>query len=154
MIVVEKRAQFNRTFAAAHRVWNDLGKCRNIHGHNYEAEIEIATPELNDQNFVVPFEDVKAVIDYFDHTLILDRADELAGAITVLAADDPDGVFASLAVRVVPGVPSTEFMAEHIAAMIGATSGLQAASWFEVTVRLRETPGIMAVGTASKELPW
>lgn len=129
---------FTRTFCAAHRVWNDPGKCRNIHGHNYTAEVDVQVDHLNEQNFVTPFDAIKKVIDAFDHTLILDESDPLA--------DEFDSApLAGLDVSYVAGVPSTEFMAKLIADRIcAAISQAGHAKRIEVRVALRETAGIEA----------
>lgn len=130
---------FSRVFSAAHRLWNDESKCRNIHGHNYGVEITInAQGELTPQGFVVPFDVVKREVDFFDHSLILDEADPLAGPIRALA----------LNVILIEGAPSTERLADHIADAIAGSAfrkGLQ--GW--VSVRLKETEGIEAYGSAN-----
>lgn len=138
--------RFNRTFAAAHRVWNDPGKCSNIHGHNYDVVVEITVDALNEQNFVTPFEAVKNVVDSFDHVLILDQADPLLSGELFLNA------IGSLRIHAVPGVPSTEFMAQLLADDI-AEAVLEAneqARHTTVSLSLRETAGIEAAASASR----
>lgn len=132
---------FSRTFSAAHRVWNDESKCSNIHGHNYQVEVTVEIGRLNEQNFVAPFDAIKETIDWFDHALIIDVDDPLREAVVALG----------LVVRLVPGVPSTEFMAREIAvriavAVVEANTLTHTAS---ATVRLRETAGIEASATAT-----
>lgn len=126
--------EFTRTFAAAHRVWNDPGKCRNVHGHNYRASIRVTHDVVGEQNFVVPFDAVKTIVDRFDHTLILDLLDPLLGQFKSL----------DLALSIVEGVPSTERLAEIIASEIAA----EIPPGGYVVVHLRETDGICAKAEA------
>lgn len=133
---------FTRVFSAAHRVWNDPGKCRNVHGHNYRVDVEVVSERLTNQNFVVPFDAIKESVDAFDHTLILDEHDPL---IEVFVAT-------GLAVSIVDGVPSTEFLADLIAKRIleRAWQPHGAGVVVSVGVTLRETDGIMATADASR----
>ncbi|MDQ0216808.1 6-pyruvoyltetrahydropterin/6-carboxytetrahydropterin synthase [Oikeobacillus pervagus] len=59
-------------FAAAHYIpCEDAGKCRQVHGHTYFANITIVGNELNDSGFLVNFQDLKKLIHQrFDHTLL------------------------------------------------------------------------------------
>lgn len=137
---------FSRVFAGAHRVWNDPGKCRNIHGHNYEVEIRIdSTGELTEQGFVVPFDAVKGIIDRFDHVLILDRADPL---VTEIADALPGSVLRSLAYMLIDGPPSTENLASTLAqdihSVVAHLSDGGETQEVRVEVVLRETAGIEA----------
>lgn len=135
------RAKFTRVFSAAHRVWNDPGKCSNVHGHNYRAEVEVLSSRVTDQGFALPFSAVKGVVDDFDHTLIVDVADPLIDIFRALG----------LELREVNGLPSTEFLAQLIAdrvyhAAIEIHGGSAVVS---VGVSLRETDGIEAFGEAT-----
>lgn len=142
-------ATFTRAFSAAHRVWNDPGKCRNIHGHNYAAVVMIDSPSgpLTEQGFVVPFAAVKDAIDAYDHTLILHADDPLVADLRVFG---PETAVGQLRIVKVPSVPSTENLATLLATAIAAAvidSMDPAASPFTVTVGLRETDGIHAEAT-------
>lgn len=133
------RCDFTRTFSAAHRVWNDPGKCNNIHGHNYRCHVEVIcnTEAMTVQNFTVPFDVVKEHIDVYDHTLILDAHDPLLPQLEALG----------MALTIVGGVPSTEFLAERIATAILMDAHTRANAmdaWFQVAVTLRETDSIEA----------
>lgn len=130
--------RFTRVFSAAHRVWNDPGKCSNVHGHNYRAVIDVFAEELTPQNFVIPFDAIKGVVDAFDHSLILDAKDPL---IEVFRAT-------GLNVQMVNGVPSTEFMAAVIANGIMEVMDRKDSMVVSVGVRLRETDGIEATAEA------
>lgn len=127
-------ASFNRVFAAAHRVWNDPGKCANIHGHNYRVKINVMTCNLTDQNFTVPLDTIKEVVDALDHSIIIDQADPLRDAISAMPIE----------VSFMEGVPSTEFLAQWIADAVAASR-----RGIDVTVELQETDSIVAWGQAS-----
>lgn len=130
------QAHFTRIFAAAHRVWNDGGKCSNIHGHNYTVEIDIASDALTAEGFILPFDGIKRAIDTYDHTLIIDMNDPLR----------PDLSKLGIALSLVEGPPSTERMAEIIATRILDEWGFtnMFAKHAEVLVEVRETAGIAA----------
>ena len=69
-------------FAAAHRLFETVPKdhpCNNLHGHNYECELEIVTG-LN-REMIIDFSKLKKVInigmDWWDHRTILNSLDPL-----------------------------------------------------------------------------
>lgn len=67
------------SFDSAHFLANYVGKCGNIHGHRWKVEIEIQANTLIEggqlDGMVVDFgdlkKDVKAMVDYYDHALII-----------------------------------------------------------------------------------
>ncbi|KOA18668.1 6-pyruvoyl tetrahydropterin synthase [Clostridium homopropionicum DSM 5847] len=66
-------------FDSAHFLADYEGKCSNIHGHRWKVEIEIQSETLEKggqlDGMIVDFgdfkEDVKAMVDYYDHVLII-----------------------------------------------------------------------------------
>lgn len=55
-----------------HRVTNHYSKCRNIHGHRYEAEIclqgdLVSIPGISDEGMVMDFGDVKVIATKYVH---------------------------------------------------------------------------------------
>ncbi|WP_163102365.1 6-pyruvoyl trahydropterin synthase family protein [Peribacillus alkalitolerans] len=64
-------------FAAAHYVPHETaGKCQQIHGHTYFANVTIAGDDLDESGFLVNFKDVKTLLhDRFDHTIMNDHHD-------------------------------------------------------------------------------
>jgi 6-pyruvoyltetrahydropterin/6-carboxytetrahydropterin synthase len=69
------------TFAAAHRLYNYMGPCNNIHGHTYRLEVTVEG-RLDKLGMVMDFKDLKqavtsTVIEAFDHNLILYENDPL-----------------------------------------------------------------------------
>src|SRR3989338_1034105 len=70
-------------FSYGHRLSDYEGECRNFHGHNGKAEIELSSDSLNQFGMVRDFREVnqvmKAWIDQtLDHKLILWKNDPLA----------------------------------------------------------------------------
>ncbi|MDZ5761042.1 6-pyruvoyl trahydropterin synthase family protein [Lyticum sinuosum] len=63
-------------FSAAHRIYNHNGKCRNLHGHQYKAEITFFSDKLNQMGMVIDFGDIKSkvggwIMKNWDHNTIL-----------------------------------------------------------------------------------
>ncbi len=68
--------------AYGHRLLNYDGKCSNIHGHNGKIEINLKSPELNNEAMVVDFTLIseklkKWLNDNLDHKIILSESDPL-----------------------------------------------------------------------------
>lgn len=69
------------SFDSAHFLANYEGKCKNIHGHRWKVEIEVQSETLIKDGqlagMVVDFgdlkKDVKAMVDYYDHALIIEQ---------------------------------------------------------------------------------
>jgi len=67
------------SFDSAHFLANYIGKCGNIHGHRWKVEIEVQSETLIEngqlEGMVVDFGDlkkaVKALVDFYDHALII-----------------------------------------------------------------------------------
>jgi 6-pyruvoyltetrahydropterin/6-carboxytetrahydropterin synthase len=71
-----------RKFDAAHKLCNILktpqenieiyGKCTSLHGHTWVVEVEIYGNVDSDTGMVVNFNEIKSVIDSFDHGFVND----------------------------------------------------------------------------------
>ncbi len=87
------------TWCMAHMLANHDGKCRNIHGHTYKMQVEIArkegglinAPGKTDHGMVLEFNDVKKVIneiivDKLDHAFLYwtDSTDPMEHEIAVI----------------------------------------------------------------------
>ena len=63
-------------FAAGHALRNYRGKCENVHGHNYRAEVKLRGAELDAIGLLVDFVELKrvvhAVLDRMDHQWLND----------------------------------------------------------------------------------
>lgn len=59
-------------FAAAHYIdHSTAGKCQNVHGHTYFANVTIVGNELMDNGFLINFQELKkAVHGKYDHTMM------------------------------------------------------------------------------------
>lgn len=58
-------------FSASHILRKHSGKCRNLHGHTYEVEVGVESSELNQEDMVIDFEELKKgigeVLNELDH---------------------------------------------------------------------------------------
>ena len=67
------------SFDSAHFLANYEGKCSNIHGHRWRVEIEVQSESLINggqlDGMVIDFgdlkKDVREIVDYYDHALII-----------------------------------------------------------------------------------
>ena len=66
----------DQTFAAGHALRNYKGKCENVHGHNYRAQVALQGAELDAIGLLVDFVALKrvvhAVLDRMDHQWLND----------------------------------------------------------------------------------
>lgn len=71
-----------KPFSAAHRLIKSYqGKCRTLHGHNYEIEVCLEAAMLNDSDLVLDFSTFTApfneyVQKHLDHAIITNPGDE------------------------------------------------------------------------------
>lgn len=63
-------------FEAAHRQLGDESKCGKIHGHNWKVEFVLNGP-VGPLGYVVDFKDIKATVDHYDHSIMLQATDPL-----------------------------------------------------------------------------
>ncbi|MGD2072140.1 MAG: 6-carboxytetrahydropterin synthase [Candidatus Thorarchaeota archaeon] len=67
-------------FPMGHRLSKHKGACFNIHGHNYTVLVGMISPELNSNDMVIDFGDLKTFIkgylDDLDHCLLINSADK------------------------------------------------------------------------------
>jgi 6-pyruvoyltetrahydropterin/6-carboxytetrahydropterin synthase len=68
------------SISSAHRLLHHEGLCHNLHGHNWEVRVDIYGDPDRDTGMVIDFHLLKEVVkNYlrpFDHTTILNTADE------------------------------------------------------------------------------
>lgn len=68
------------SFDSAHFLSDYSGKCSNIHGHRWKVEVEVFNQELfqggQNKGMIVDFSqlknDLKEILDYYDHSLIIE----------------------------------------------------------------------------------
>lgn len=69
------RLQSKMSFEAAHKLEDYEGDCANLHGHQWNVEVEIDANVLDEQGMVVDFKEVKKVVKQFDHGYINEMVD-------------------------------------------------------------------------------
>jgi len=66
-------------FEAGHRLSKHKKKCKYFHGHNYRIEVTLTSKNLNENDMVVDFGDLKKIVNEllkpFDHGMILNEKD-------------------------------------------------------------------------------
>ena len=98
------------SFCAGHRLLGHEGKCANLHGHNYVAEIYVSGSEFDSVGRVVDFAVINKLFkgwidENWDHGMILFNED--VQALNALAAVTPNKVFP------LPFNPTAENMARY-----------------------------------------
>lgn len=79
MFYIEKRF----TLPIGHRLSKHHGRCYSIHGHNFTVLVGVKASKLNENDMIIDFSNLKAVVNGFldnlDHCLLLnkDKDDEL-----------------------------------------------------------------------------
>lgn len=78
MITITRKLEFD----AGHRVLGHEGKCANLHGHRYVAELTATAPGLDKIGRVIDFSVLKSVVgswidENWDHNMILNSNDPL-----------------------------------------------------------------------------
>ncbi|MGI9515633.1 MAG: 6-pyruvoyl trahydropterin synthase family protein [Pirellulaceae bacterium] len=106
-ITIMKRIAFN----AGHRLMNHGGRCENLHGHNYVAEIFVTAPETDELGRVVDFAVVKGLFktwidENWDHAMILAEQDD--NAIKAIRSVEPHRLY------LLPWNPTAENMARYL----------------------------------------
>lgn len=72
------------SFCYAHRLLNDPGKCKNLHGHTGRVVVSLNSKDTNEIGMVCHFDRLKETIgkwinDNLDHKTILSKSDPIAG---------------------------------------------------------------------------
>ncbi len=102
-------------FCAGHRLMNHGGKCENLHGHNYVAEITVTSSKTDEVGRVIDFSVIKNLFkgwidEHWDHGfLIYDRDAPVIEALTKIRSR----------IYLMPYNPTAENMALHLIADIG-----------------------------------
>jgi len=107
-------------FEAAHRLLRHPGRCKELHGHSYRLVVTVVGTLSPDTGMILDFGTlssiIRAIIDPFDHSVILQTTDPLHKVL----------VDFGLHVMGMPHPPTAEYMTEMFAALI--SSKLQMAS--------------------------
>jgi 6-pyruvoyltetrahydropterin/6-carboxytetrahydropterin synthase len=94
-------------FDATHRLLHYPGKCKNLHGHRWKVEVWIEGEVEETSCILVDYNVIKAVIERFDHAVILNEADPMVAALREFQP-----------VCTTPGDPSSELLAETMQSLI------------------------------------
>jgi len=94
-------------FDAAHRLSFHKGKCRSLHGHRWEVEIEIDVHNQIWDDVIIDFGEIKEIIDKYDHATILCMCDDNYSLIDLLQDE-------SNKVLTLDGEPTAENLALEI----------------------------------------
>lgn len=135
------------------------GKCARLHGHTYVFDVALLGDVLGPLGFVADFGAVKAILDEWDHRIVLwtgDRLefrsnseDELAAHSGQMSAKHFPHAYdteAEIGVVRVPFIPTAELMAEHLARRFVADLGVRRAR-----VAVHEGPKTSATFTAEAD---
>lgn len=102
-------------FDAAHFLAGHDGKCKNIHGHRWVIEAEVAANELYTEgplrgmvsDFALLKKDLEEIADRFDHTLIYESGTLWEETLKALSAQ-------GFSLTEVPFRPTAEHLAAHV----------------------------------------
>ena len=65
-----------KSFSAAHRLKEIGGRCEDLHGHNFKVEVTVTGRELNEQDLLIDFRDLKTwtleILEDLDHKYLND----------------------------------------------------------------------------------
>ena len=79
MFRIEKRF----TFPMGHRLSKHRGRCFSMHGHNFVVLIGVKAEKLNEDDMIIDFSNLKALVSGFldglDHCLLLNETDAELG---------------------------------------------------------------------------
>lgn len=124
-------------FDCAHMLSDYEGKCANLHGHTYHGTVTISGMSDGDTCMLVDYNDIKRVVDIFDHAIVFSAANRRNLAETELYewADRFNMKYVEMPI----GKSTAENMAAYISAMF-----LEYPHVINVHVRLSETDGSWA----------
>ena len=68
-------------FPFGHRLSKHEGLCKNFHGHNAKLEVQLMSLDLNENDMVIDFSELKKVVNEliikdFDHSMVLNDSDK------------------------------------------------------------------------------
>ncbi len=73
---MQHEVMIQMSFSSAHYLRDYVGKCANLHGHNYKVEVHARGQKLDHIGMLIDFSELKAatgkVVEYLDHRNIND----------------------------------------------------------------------------------
>lgn len=130
-------------FDCAHMLSDYDGKCSNLHGHTYHGTVTLEGDVNSQTSMLVDYNDIKRIVDVFDHAIIFSAAGERNPAETELY--DWACRYKMRKVELVEGKSTAETLAMNIAQMFILELNVKAAH-----VKLSETDGSWAIAEAVK----
>lgn len=130
-------------FDCAHMLSDYEGKCANLHGHTYHGTITLEGGVNPKTSMLVDYNDIKDVVDVFDHAIIFSAAEERNPAETELY--EWACRYKMRKVELVHGKSTAEVLAMNIAQMFVLKPGV-----INVRVQLSETDGSWAIAEETK----
>ena len=64
-------------FDASHRLLHYQGKCHNLHGHRWKVQVWLKGYTDDETNILVDYNEIREVVDYYDHEIILNESDPM-----------------------------------------------------------------------------
>ena len=117
------------SFDASHRLLHYRGKCHNLHGHRWKVEIWITGRTDDETNILVDYNEIKEVVNRFDHQIILNMADPMVPRIEEFHP-----------VITTPGDPTSELLAALIRDAIEGKYSGNGKNITVDTIRVWESP--------------
>ncbi len=120
-------------FDASHRLLHYKGKCANLHGHRWKAEVWMEGEPDAKTGILIDYNAIKQIIGRFDHQIMLNAADPMVTCINKFQQ-----------VITTPGEPTSELLAVLIRDDLNAYCRAQNLSAKVVKVRIWESPNCYA----------
>ena len=120
-------------FDASHRLLHYKGKCANLHGHRWKAEVWMEGEPDATTGIVVDYNAIKQVIGRFDHQIMLNESDPMVACIQKYQT-----------VITTPGEPTSELLAALIRDELDAYCRAQTIDAAVTCVRVWESPNCYA----------
>lgn len=130
-------------FDCAHMLSDYEGKCANLHGHTYHGTVTLTGDVNPETSMLLDYNDIKDVVDVFDHVIIFSAAEERNPAETELY--EWACRYKMRKVELVHGKSTAEVLAMNIAQMFVLKPGV-----INVRVQLSETDGSWAIAEETK----
>ena len=136
-MVIKRHFQFD----AAHMLSQYEGKCSNLHGHTYTGDIEIHAEARRETGMVLDYNEIKQVVDMYDHAVIFSSSEVRNEAEKELYEWAKKHGMRMIVIG------EGKCTAENIAHSLCDKIRDRLPSYYRITVWLHETPDSTAVAT-------
>jgi 6-pyruvoyltetrahydropterin/6-carboxytetrahydropterin synthase len=120
-------------FDASHRLLHYTGKCANLHGHRWKAEVWMEGEPDATTGILIDYNAIKQVVGRFDHQVLLNEADPMVACIRQFQH-----------VITTPGEPTSELLAVLVRDDLLAYCRAQKIDAAVTRIRIWESPGCYA----------